>query len=104
MNLEEEMRRAGEARQMLDAPLFQQARKVIEEQMALARQRVPIDNTLMHTRLILMEQVAQSFFGYFEQIAQTGKLAQFELDQQEQKQRSFAERILSFRSAGRSAI
>lgn len=104
MNLEEELRRAAEARQLIDSPLFQQARKVIEEQMANARRRVPIDNTAMHTRLILMEQVADSFFSYFEQIAQTGKLAQFEIDQQAQKQRSFAELIMSFRSSGRGSL
>jgi|SRR5579885_2981831 len=101
---EQQLQRAGEARQILESPIFQDARKDLESQLAQLRRQVPIGQTEMHTKLIMMEQVADRFFGYFEQLAYTGKLAQLHLEEQEQKKRSLAERILMFRTTGRGSL
>ena len=104
MTLEEELRRAGEARQVLDAPIFQAARQDIEAQLAQLRRTVPIRETEMHTRLILMEQLWSNLLGYFEQIAQTGKMAEIQMEER-RKQQSLVEKGLAiFRTGGRNAL
>lgn len=104
MTPEEEISRAGEARQLLDSVLFQGAKKHIEEQMAYSRRMAPIRDAEMHTRLILMEQLWGNLLGYFEQLAQTGQMAQLKL-KDEERRRSFFERgVMSWRAAGRNGI
>jgi hypothetical protein len=104
MTPEEELSRAGEAEQMLRSAIFQQARVNIEGQLAEARRIVPIRDTDMHTRLVLMEQLWGNLVAYFEQIAQTGKMAQVQLAEK-QRQQSLIERgIAMFRTSGRNAI
>jgi hypothetical protein len=104
MTLEEEIRRAGEARQVLDAPVFQAARKDIEAQLAQLRRTVPIRETEMHTRLILMEQLWANLLGYFEQIAQTGKMAELQIQEARRKQSLVEQGLAIFRTGGRNAI
>ncbi len=104
MTPEEELRRAGEARQILNSALFIEARKNVEEQLASLRRSVPIRETEMHTRLIIMEQLKESFFGFFEQLAQTGRMAELHL-QEKERQRSLLERsMLMFKTGGRNAL
>ena len=104
MTPEQEIVRAGEARQILDAPIFQAARAHIEEQLSMARRSVPIRETEMHTRLILMEQLWANLLGYFEQLAQTGKMAEIQIAER-QRQQSLIERGLAvFRTSGRNAL
>jgi hypothetical protein len=102
VDLNAEVHRAGEARQILDAPVFVAARKNLEEQLATLRKSAPLMATELHTRLILMEQLAEQFFDYFEQIAQTGKMAEMQLTQEEER-RGLLERGLDlFRTQGRN--
>ena len=104
MTPDEELRRAGEAEQILRFPIFEEACKNIEGQLAQLRRVVPISDSGMHTRLILMEQLWGNLLGYFEQLAQTGKMARIQLEQEEQK-RSLMERgIAMFRTTGRNGI
>lgn len=103
MTLEQEIQRAGEARQLLDSPLFMAARENLRAQLTERRRIVPMVETQMHTRLILAEQLMGYFFDYFEQIAQTGKLAQMKLEE-EAKRRSLMEQgIAMFQRMGRNA-
>ena len=104
MTLEEEIRRAGEARQVLDAPMFVAARKDIEAQLAQLRRTVPIRETEMHTRLILMEQLWSNLLGYFEQIAQTGKMAELQIEERRQQQSMLERGLAIFRTGGRNAL
>jgi hypothetical protein len=85
MTPQDEIRRAGEARQMLDSAIFAEARKDFYDKLEGARRKAPIAATELHSRLILMEQVAGQFFGYFEQLAQTGKFAELHLAQEERR-------------------
>ncbi len=101
VDLNAEVQRAGEARQILDSPTFQAARAHIESQLAQARRAAPIRDTDIHTRLILMEQMWGSLLGFFEQIAQTGRMAEMQI-QEEEKRRTLIERgIAMFRTQGR---
>jgi hypothetical protein len=104
MTPDEEVRRAGEARQVLDAPIFQQARKNLEDQMAQLRRNVPIRETEMHTRLILMEQLADRFFGYFEQLAQTGRMAEIHMAEERERQSMIDRGLAMFRTTGRNGM
>ncbi len=104
MTPEQELIRAREARQLLDSALFQDARRNLEEQLAAVRRTVPIRDTDMHTRVILMGQLWDNLVGYLEQWAQTGKFAELQLREKEQ-QRGLMERGLAmFRTSGRNAI
>lgn len=104
MSLESEVQRAGEARQVLESQVFIDARKYIDDTLAQLRRNVPIRETEMHTRLILMEQLWGNLLGFFEQLAQSGRMAEIKLAE-EQRQRNLIERGLAvFRTTGRNAI
>lgn len=102
MNLETEVQKAGEARQILDSSMFQAAKADIEGHLAHARRSVPLKDSDMHTRLIMMEQLWGSLIGYFENIAMTGKMADIQLREAEER-RSLLERgVALFRAQGRN--
>lgn len=104
MSPEQELHRAGEARQMLNSTLWQEARADLESKLAQLRRTVPISSTEMHTRLILMEQVKEQFFGYFEQMAQTGRMAEIQMEQDRQQRSLIEKGIAMFRTGGRNAV
>ena len=96
--------RANDARALLNAPLFLEARADIEGRLQYLRKSVPITATESHTRIILMEQLGGFLLDYFEQIAQTGQLEQLRLEA-EQKKRSLIEQgIALFRAGGRNTL
>ena len=83
MSPEEELVRAGEARQMLDSRIFIEASQRVIEGLAAQRKQVPIRDTDMHTKLIMSEQLWLSIQGWLEQTAETGKFAEFSIRQRE---------------------
>jgi hypothetical protein len=103
MTPDEELQRAGEARQIIDSPLFVQAKAHLIGQLAEARRLVPLTATEMHSRLILAEQMMGHFFDYFEQIAQTGKFAAMRLEEERKRQSMIDQGIAMFRRMGRNA-
>jgi hypothetical protein len=103
MNPEQEIRLAGEARQIISAPMFVQAKEQLQLQLAEARRLVPITATDMHTRLILAEQIMGKFFDYFEQIAQTGKFAEMRLEEEARKRSLVEQGVAMFKQFGRNA-
>lgn len=80
---EQEIARAEEARQVLDAPIFKEICTAIEEGLARQRNDVPLTETLMHTRLILTEQVWNQVKQYLEMVKQTGQMARLQLAEKE---------------------
>ena len=104
MNLEQERARAQQALRLLDDPLFKEAREDVYAQLRMSRIAAPTTQSDLHTKLILMEQLADRFFRYFELLAQTGQFAQIEIDRQEAQRKSFADRMQSYISWGRSGI
>ena len=104
MTPEQELQRGAEARRWLDDPLFKAARDDVYGQLQAARRAASTTDVLLHSKLILMEQVADRFFGFFEQIAQTGKFARLELDRQDQTRSREAARMAAYFQGGRAGI
>lgn len=96
--------RANDARALLNSSLFQAAQADIEGKLQYLRRSVPITSTDMHTRIILMEQLWGFLLDYFEQIAQSGKLA-LKLQEEEARRKSLIEQGLAiFRTGGRNTL
>lgn len=100
----QQIQRAGEARQILDSRMFQEARADIEGTLASLRRSVHISQTDMHTRIILMEQLWARLLDYFEQIGQTGKMAQLNLEEIKKQRESWLQRLREFTTTGRGAL
>lgn len=92
---EQEVERARTAQQVLENEIFKEACQRIEEGLAAQRQRVPIRETEMHTRLILMEQIWVQLKDYIQDVAITGRFAQDVIKERETREKSLLERILS---------
>jgi hypothetical protein len=97
MTPEEELQRAGEARRVLDTPVFQEACARIDEQLARNRRAVPLSQSDMHTRLIIMEQVWGNIKDWLEQVAQSGNFAQIEIERQRTLRERAAETVRAWR-------
>lgn len=104
MTPDQELQRAREAEGILNAPLFVEARKSLESQLAQLRRSVPIHETGMHTRLILMEQLSQRFFAFFEQSVQTGKMVQVKLNDDERRKTLLEQGLAMFARNGRNSL
>lgn len=78
---EQEVIRAGQARQILESSLFKEMRQNIETQLAANRRAVGVRDTDMHTRLIITEQLWGNLMDFFEQTAQSGKIAEVQIQQ-----------------------
>jgi len=88
----------------MEDPLFKAAREDVYGQLRAARISAPTTDTLLHSKLILMEQMADRFFGYFTQISQTGQFAQIHLDELEQRRRTLSDRLKSYATWGRNGL
>lgn len=86
---EEEVIRGGEARQIVESRMWAEACARIDESLAAQRKAVPLRETEMHTRLIIAEQVWDQFKSFFKEVADSGRFA----DLQIQQQRSLKERL-----------
>ena len=102
--LQRQLQRAGEARQLLDSRIFQEAKTDLENRLRFLRRDVPITAKEAHTQIILMDQCWGMLLEYFEQIALTGKLAQQHLDETQKQRESWNERLRAFFTSGRSAL
>lgn len=87
MSPEEELVRAGEAKQLLGSRIFLEACRRVEEGLAEQRKRVPVRDTDMHTRLIITEQLWASITDWLKLTAETGRFADFEIKQREAAKR-----------------
>jgi hypothetical protein len=87
---QEELIRAGQANEILNSALFIEMRQTIETQLAANRRAAPIRDTDLHTRLILTEQLWGNILDWFKQTAQTGRMAEVQI----QQERSMKERFL----------
>lgn len=76
---EEQERRAGEARGMLQHPLFVEALQSVETSLRRARECASITDTDTHTRLILMEQCQAQLISYLRNVMMTGNMAKAKL-------------------------
>lgn len=86
---EEELIRGGDAARLLDSPLWKEMREKIEGTLADGRRTVPLREVEMHTRLIITEQLWAKMLEFFQEIADTGRMAELQI----QQQRSLQQRI-----------
>lgn len=86
---QEEIIRAGQAKEIVQSALWAEACEHIEESLAAQRQAVPLREVEMHTRLIIAEQVWVKLKDFFQQIVDSGQMAELTLA----KQRSLMERM-----------
>lgn len=86
---EQELARAGAARRVLEDPIFIEACNALDAQLRLMRESVPMQDTEMHTRLILAEQVQGKVLDYLRGVMIGGEYARMQLREKE----SLAERM-----------
>ena len=84
MDSEDAIRRADQARMILDNPLFAEAMTALDE--SLRRQRLLVKPTDAngHAKLILAEQVKHQFEQYLRRAVEDGKLAEMRLTEPQQ--------------------
>jgi hypothetical protein len=80
-----EIASGSNAADLLSHPAFQAARAQILEGIAQRRRTVPIQDTAMHTRLILLEQCWGAIEAYLEQARQTGEMTKFQVAETEKR-------------------
>jgi hypothetical protein len=86
---DDEITRGGDAAAVLDSKIFVEAKKAVLEGIERQMKAVPLSDQTMHTRLITMLQLWGALESYFEQIKQTGEIAQFQINQQEEQRKSW---------------
>lgn len=86
---EEEIVRGGQAAQVLDAPIFVEAKKRVREGIERQMAAVPMSDQTMHSRLIMLLQCWNALESYLEQVKQTGEIADFQIKQQEEQRKRF---------------
>ena len=89
METDEEIVRGGQAAQVLDAPIFVEAKKAVLDGIHEQMKRVPMADQTMHTRLILTLQCWHVLESFLEQIKQTGEIAKFQVKQEEERRARF---------------
>lgn len=75
----DEIRRAAEARMILDHELVREALASLREGIESQRLRAPVKDTDLHTRLIMLEQVAHGFEAWFRRAIESGEMAEVRL-------------------------
>lgn len=86
---EEEIIRGGQAAQVLDAPIFVEAKKAIMEGIQRQMELVPMHDQTMHSRLIMTLQLWKGLESFLDNVKQTGDIAQFQVMQQEEAKKRF---------------
>lgn len=76
---EEEVIRAGHAKEVFDSAIFREARTHIANQIQAQMAAAPIGDQALHTRLIMMLQLWNALERWLEQTIQTGTFADVEI-------------------------
>lgn len=82
-NRQAEIDRGAEAQAIFNTPVFIEAREYIESQLRTLRSQVPIRDTEMHTRLILMEQLWHMLLSHLEGAMSNAEFARAQVQQRE---------------------
>lgn len=81
MSPEEEVSRAGQARDVLESPIFREACSHVRDGIVSQMERVAVSDDAMHTKLILTLQCWSALERYLKSIVETGDMADMELEQ-----------------------
>ncbi len=93
---EQEARRGDEAKLLIENPLFVEACNQLDAELRLLRERVPMRDTEMHTRLVLAEQVQAKVLDYLKAVVMSGEAAKLTL----RERQSFTDRVTYAREHG----
>lgn len=64
---------------VIEHPLVREAFDAFRENLAAQRRRAPVKDGELHTRLIMLEQVANAFESWFKTAIETGKMAEIKM-------------------------
>lgn len=76
---EQEIVRGGQARELLEHPLLREFLGHVRATLERERAKAPLRDTDYHTRLIIWEQVANSFERAMRNTIETGEMARLQL-------------------------
>ncbi len=93
---EEESRRGDVAKLVLENALFIEACNQLDAELRLMRERVPMADRDMHTRIILAEQMQAKVLDYLRAVMMSGESAKLQLRERE----TLADRIAYAREHG----
>lgn len=79
-DLEKERGRGNDAAYILNHAIFKEAWNAAKESLENQRLKIGLRDTDMHTRLIMAEQILSTLKHYFEDVINTGKMAQIQLE------------------------
>lgn len=80
MDLENQVRRADRARQLLGDDLIREAREQIERTLWDQFKSSPLRDVEGREKLRLMQDMCDKFFGYFAAVVQDGEVAKLEIE------------------------
>ncbi len=96
LNPEDEARRGDLAKSVLENPVFVEACNQLDAELRLMRERVPMSDQDMHTRIILAEQMQAKILDHLRAVMMSGDAARLQL----RERRSWNERIQYAREHG----
>lgn len=79
-DLNKERTRGNDAAYILNHAIFKEAWKAASESLERQRLKIGLRDTDMHTRLIMAEQILSTLKHYFEDVINTGKMAEVQLE------------------------
>lgn len=80
MTREEEVIRGGDARRILESPMYQEAVETVRNGIVSAMERAPMGDDKTHNRLVIALQLLTQINRHLETVMQTGKMADMETD------------------------
>lgn len=89
MSPEEEVIRGGSAAEILDSELFNEAKRRVIDGIHAKMAIVPLADTAMHTKLIMLLQSWNSLESYLNTVKETGRLAGFQIEDEKKRFRLF---------------
>ena len=89
MNIEEELSKADNAKQILESDIFKEMRENVRGGIISQIERCPIADEKMQSKLVMTLQLWGVLEKYFDTVIDTGKLAEFQLAQEEKKRNWF---------------
>jgi hypothetical protein len=78
MTREEEVIRGGDARRVLENPMYQEAFSTVKEGIISAMNRSPMGDDKTHNRLVISLQLLTQIESHLKTAMQTGKLAEMQ--------------------------
>lgn len=83
--MNDEVVRGAEAARLLDSKIFKDAAQSVRDGIIAQMSKVAIKDVEMHSKLIITLQLWAALEKHIQNIATTGKMVQFQIDQEEKQ-------------------